>query len=204
MFTQARLGHSCFRPSRAPRRLQGWAQVPQEDLWPLASTHLPASLGPCPTWHVGRHGCSALGCPLAAPWPDTETPCLLLVDVFSGSLVSGVASSKKPSALGGHPAKHSRGNCECFYQGHHHIVCAFICSAPHHMGLTSANHVSQAPSLVMASVRSHRWEAMAGGWRTRREEAGVFLTLFWWRLWQGLPFLHGLGPRWLTLVPGCC
>lgn len=142
--------------------------------------------------------------PTCCSWPDTETPCLLLVDVFSGSLVSGVASSEKPSALGGHPAKHSCGNCECFCQGRHHIVCAFLCSAAPHRVLTSANHVSQAPSLVMASVRSHQWEAMAGGWRTRRDEAGVFLTLFWWSLWQGLPFLRGLGPRWLTLVPGCC
>lgn len=88
------LGHSHFRPSRAPRRFQGWAQMPREDSLPSdlhrlrasCGLHLPVPLGamaPCPltSWTSAR-------CSLAQHRAFLPSPCYP-----ASGFVSGVGSS---------------------------------------------------------------------------------------------------------------
>lgn len=50
------LGHSHFRPSRAPRRFQGWAQMPREDSLPSDLHPPPCLLWATPACPVGCNG----------------------------------------------------------------------------------------------------------------------------------------------------
>lgn len=90
------MSHSHFRPSRAPRRFQGWAQTPQEGSLPPASTHLWESSGALPACHAGCNGPGPLHlqdlCLLLSG--STEPSSLFLVNLSSG-LVSGVGSSRE-------------------------------------------------------------------------------------------------------------